>query len=220
MPECKMCGKSGWLLSVSDEGLCGSCYPTYINEVQQRFRIITDCIRLVDESKKTETRLSRCDLLVEHAEELRIYQEKGIPTIKPSPSQLVHDYTRMRDRIILDGVRGAVDKALAKAEVAATAKTSISAANKALLNIQEAREELGDHPVLKQYEARIRGYAQETQLNEYLEKAKKAEFKGDKKKALDQYQEALYFLKTEEIDDSMQDEHIQEIEAKIKELSE
>lgn len=205
---------------MSDEGLCDSCYPAYVNEVRQRFRIITDCIRLIDESKKTETRLSGCDLLVEHAEALRIYEEKGIPTITPSPSQLVNDYTRMRDKIILDGARDEVDKALAKAKVAATAKTSITAANKALLNIREAREELGDHPVLKQHESRIRRFTHETQLNDFLEKAKKAEFKGNKKKALDQYQEALYFLKTDEVDDSLQKEHIKEIEAKIKDLSE
>lgn len=55
--------------------------------------------------------------------------------------------------------------------------------------------------------------------NACLEAARKAEFKGQKKKALDQCQDALYFLYNDEIDDSLQAEKIVEIEAKISELS-
>ena len=52
-----------------------------------------------------------------------------------------------------------------------------------------------------------------------IEDAKKAEFKNQRKKALDKYYEALYFLKNDEIDDSLQQDHISMIESKIKELS-
>ncbi len=68
-------------------------------------------------------------------------------------------------------------------------------------------------------EAKLRKVIQEIQLSSYLNDAKKAEFKGDKKKALDKYYEALYFLQHDEIDDALQTNEIEDIEAKIKELS-
>lgn len=176
-------------------------------------------MKLVDESKNLKTRLSRCDLLIEHAQALLKYQEKGIPTITPSPSQLLAEYSAMRDQIILDSLTAEAEKMLAKAEIEATPRTSINEANKVLLRIQEGKQELQDSSKLDHLEKRVRRFKHETQLNAYLEAAHKAEFKGQKKKALDQYQEALYFLQTDEIDDSLQKGKIGEIKTKISELS-
>ena len=166
-----------------------------------------------------KTRLSRCDLLVEHAKALLEYERKGIPTVSPYPSQLLTEYTAMRDQIVLEGVTAEVEKALAKAEIASTPSTSINEANKALFKIREGKQELRDQAKLNQLEVRVRHFSHEMQLNAHLEAARKAEFKGQKKKALDQYQEALYFLRNDEIDDSLQAGKIGEIEAKISELS-
>lgn len=201
------------------ECLCKTCEPTIIREIQSRARIIKDCMKLVDESKNLKTRLSRCDLLIEHAQALLKYQEKGIPTITPSPSQLLAEYSAMRDQIILDSLTAEAEKMLAKAEIEATPRTSINEANKVLLRIQEGKQELQDSSKLDHLEKRVRRFKHETQLNAYLEAAHKAEFKGQKKKALDQYQEALYFLQTDEIDDSLQKGKIGEIKTKISELS-
>ena len=84
---------------------------------------------------------------------------------------------------------------------------------------EKRKQELRDQAKLDQLEARVRRFSHETQLNAYLEAARKAEFKGQKKKALEQYKEALYFLKTDEIDDLSQAEEISKIEAKISELT-
>lgn len=193
MAQCKMCGRKGFFLLVSANSLCKSCEPIVVMNVQQRGRIINDCMKLVAESKNMKTRLSRCDLLIEHAQALLEYEHKGIPTVSPSPSQLLSEYTAMRDQVVLEGVTAEVEKALAKAEIVATPRTSINEANKALLKIREGKQELCDEAKLDQLEARVRRFSHETQLNAYLEAARKAEFKGQKKKALDQYQEALYF---------------------------
>ena len=219
MAQCKMCGGKGFFLSVSVNGLCKSCESIVVMDIQQRGRIINDCIKLVNESKNISTQLSRYDLLREHAQALLKYEHKGIPTISPSPSQFLSEYTTKRDQIVLEGVTAEVEKALTRAEIATTPRTSINEANKALLKIQEGKKELSDQAKLDQLEDRIRHFSHEKQLNEYLEAARKAEFKGKKKKALDQYQEALYFLRSDDIDDSLQAEKIGEIEAKILELS-
>lgn len=219
MAQCKMCGQKGFFLSVSEDGLCKSCESIVVMDIQQRVRIINDCIKLVNESKNMSTQLSRYDLLREHAQVLLEYEHKGIPTISPAPSQFLSEYTTNRDQIVLEGVTAEVEKALARAEIAITSRTSINEANKALLKIREGKKELNDKAKLDQLEARIRHFSHEKQLNEYLEAARKAEFKGKKKKALDQYQEALYFLRSDDIDDSLQEEKIGKIEAKISELS-
>ena len=219
MAQCKWCGRKGFFVSVSANGLCKSCEPIVVMDIGQRGRIIIDCMKLVAESKNMKTRLSRCDLLIEHAQALLEYEHKGIPIVDPSPSQLLSEYTAKRDQVVLEGVTAEVGKALAKAEIAATPRTSINEANKALLKIREGKQELRDQAKLNQLEAHVRHFSHETQLNAYLEAARKAEFKGQKKKALDQYQEALYFLRNDEMDDSLRAEKIDEIEAKISELS-
>jgi len=219
MAQCKMCERKGIFLSVSENGLCKSCESIVVMDIQQRVRIINDCIKLVNESKNMSTQLSRYDLLREHAQALLKYEHKRIPTISPSPSKFLSEYTTNRDQIVLEGVTAEVEKVLAKAEIATTPHTSINEANKALFKIIESKKELNDQAKLDQLEARIRHFSHEKQLNEYLEAARKAEFKGEKKKALDRYQEALYFLRNDDIDDSLQRGKICEIEAKISELS-
>ena len=89
MAQCKMCERKGIFLSVSENGLCKSCESIVVMDIQQRVRIINDCIKLVNESKNMSTQLSRYDLLREHAQVLLNYEHKGIPTISPSPSQFL-----------------------------------------------------------------------------------------------------------------------------------
>ena len=55
-------------------------------------------------------------------------------------------------------------------------------------------------------------------MSGYVETAEKAEFKGNTKQALDQYLEALYFLKTDDVDDQLQAAEIARISRKIAEL--
>ena len=55
-------------------------------------------------------------------------------------------------------------------------------------------------------------------LPKTLEAARKAEFKGDKKKALDRYYDAVYFLRRDDVKDSLEEDIIGEIELKVKEL--
>jgi ssDNA-binding Zn-finger/Zn-ribbon topoisomerase 1 len=99
MAQCKMCGQKGFLLKVSANGLCKSCDPIVVMDVQQRGRIINDCMKLIDESKNIKTRLSRCDLLIEHAQALLEYEHKGIPTVNPSPSHLLSEYMPIRTQM-------------------------------------------------------------------------------------------------------------------------
>ncbi len=219
MAQCKWCEKKGMLLSVNWDGLCKVCASTVAIEIQQRTRIIDDSARLALEGKKIDTRLSRCNLVLEHANALLKYEEKGVPTIDPDPSKLIFGFNELHDKIIIEEMEGITNKALTKAGVATTNKQAINEATKALVKIKEWEDKLNEPGGLEDLEGQVRTFTHEKQLNGFLEEARKAEFKGNTKKALDQYQEALYFLKTDEVDDSLQAGAISEIEAKIKELS-
>jgi hypothetical protein len=63
-----------------------------------------------------------------------------------------------------------------------------------ILFLREGKEDLNITSVLDELESQVLAFSQETQLNAFVESARKAEFKGQKKKAIDQYQEALFFL--------------------------
>lgn len=219
MAQCLLCDKKGFFLSVSANGLCSSCEPVVVMDVQQRGRIVGDCIKIISKSKKMDVRLSRCDLLIEHAKILLEYEQRGIPTIAPLPSQLLLEYDGMHDKIVLESVVADVEKALTKVKIASTPSTRVSETTKALFKIQEGKKELRNSAALNALESHVRRVSHEAQLDAYLEAARKAEFKGNKKKALDQYQEALYFLRTDGVDDTLQAERIGGIQSKISELS-
>ena len=177
-------------------------------------------MKLIDESKNMKTRISRCDLLIDILNSLLKYEYKNIMVLNPPSSQLLLKYKNERHQIIIEEITKKVEETLAKAEIAATPRTSINQAQKALLIIRDGRQELGNHQVLNRLELRIKHFTHKTQLNGFLEAARKAEFKGQMKKAIDQYQEALFFLKNDEINDSKQQEIINKLETKISKLSE
>lgn len=217
MSRCRLCERKSLFLSVSKDGLCKNCQPLVEMDVRQRVRIMQDSLELIDKSKKLETRISRCKLFLDHARELLRYENKSIPTMDPLPSRLIQKYEPIKEDIINEGLKEEVEKALAKAELATTPKTKINNANKAILKIREYKKELKNHSKAETLESRIKKFTHETQLNAFLEKAHKYEFKGQKKKALDQYQDALFFIKNDDIDDDIQKKEIVKLEAKIEE---
>lgn len=219
MAQCKLCGKKGIFLSISSNGLCNNCDPILVLEVTQKARIIQDCMRIIDDSKKMETRLSRCDLLLDHAKQLLKYEIKEIDTFDPSPSELLNEYTPMRDQIVVEGVDNEINKHITKAEISTTIRTKITNAEKALLSIEQGKKLIKDLSKLKSLELKVKSFIHSTKLQSFLDEAQKAEFKGQIKKAIDQYKEALYFLKSDEIDDDLQKNEISKISQKIDELS-
>jgi hypothetical protein len=172
---------------VDPNGLCYECAPFIVLNIQNHTRIIDDSVNLINRSKNKATRLSRCDLLIEHAQALVPYHAKGIPTVEPSPAELIRLVQDQKHEIILEDAQQQVEKWLDKARVAATVRTALTNGSKALLAITEARKELGDPSTLADREAEVKRFLHETELAGYLDEAKKAEFKGNRKKALDQY---------------------------------
>lgn len=216
MAQCKLCDRSGWFLSLGNNSLCQHCEPFFQLDVRQRGRIIQESQDIIEQSRNLDTKLSRIQLLLDHLRALQKYEERSITTIRPAPSEAIRIYVLRRQQEVAKHAELAHDDAISKAEVGGSGKAKIACLTKGLLKLKD----------LSQYEptnlARLTRSLQEqiakVTMADYLGKARKAEFKGQTKKALEQYYEALYFLKHDDVDDRIQADHIKLLEDQIMKL--
>ena len=218
MANCKWCGCSGEVLDVTEDGLCSACEPVVSMEINNRLRMINRCKKLVGESEKLDEQLEECDNLVEHAEALVEYEERGIPTIEPSASELVRTYREGRDDLIVKGAEREAENALAAAEVFANADTKVSQLSKMVLKIQEYKAKLHKAGRLDALEQRMAELTHQTQLKGYLEEAREAKIKGRHRRALELYNYALHLLESEVVSEALRQDNLPAVEAKIAEL--
>jgi len=219
MATCKWCGKKGFFLSVDRNGLCLPCCRALKLEAESRLRVIRESQDLVNKSKKLDTVLSRIDTIIEHCDALLKYEKAGINIIEPPPSTIIKIANDSRHGAIIKSVKEEVDKHMTKAKVATTPRSQITQASKALEKIEEGKKLLKSPQELDSLKMKVKAFVHTTQLNAYIEAAQKAEFKGQTKKAIDQYQEALYFIKNDDIDNDLQAEEIARFEKKISDLN-
>ena len=217
MARCKWCNKRGLFLSVDSNGLCRDCEHLVV-EVDSRARVLQDSMRLAHEGKTYGTRLSRCELAIEHAEFLLEFEQKGVPTISPSPSSILHEYQDLRTEIKVNEASDISKKAFEKADLATTAKSKERILATAVLKVREVGQGLEERSYVDSLERELRKEIHRVTFDGYLDAARKAEFKGNIKKAIDQYQEALFFIQNDNIDDARQQSEIRNLEAKLKEL--
>jgi hypothetical protein len=219
MAQCKWCNKSGWLVSVSSQGLCKDCSPAVNDSIQSVKRVISQSIELLNNSKNLETKLSRMDVVLSSLQELTKYEDHGIQTLQPTAKALIAQYTPLRDQLILEGLRNEYESAVKKAEVANTIKTKVNLISKVLLELRDFKSKANDSNLLTILENEISANIQKIQIEGFMEEANKAEFKHQNKKALDQYYEASYLLQNESIDSALRVKYLSLVEAKISELS-
>ncbi len=218
MAQCRWCDKRGLFLSVDRNGLCRDCQPMII-EIQGRARVLENSMKLAREGKTFDTRLSRCDLTIEHAEYLVKFERKEVPTVSPSPSAILTEYRALRTQFILEEANKIAENALEKASVASSPKVKERALTAGVLKLLEIARTLEDSSRVTLLEQQLRRKIHQVTLEGYLESARKAEFKGNVKKAIDQYQEALFFIQNDDVDDTEQYAEIREIKDKLKQLT-
>lgn len=99
MARCRRCRRSGFFLRLDDDRLCDVCGLRLREDISSASRIIGDSVPLIETSKNPSTRLSRCDLVLEHAERLLPYERLGIPTLETPPSEIMEKVKTARDQI-------------------------------------------------------------------------------------------------------------------------
>ncbi|MDR1659316.1 MAG: hypothetical protein LBR94_03110 [Desulfovibrio sp.] len=183
-------------------------------EVNTNLRVVVESIDIFRNSKNIDTATSRYNLAVERLEDLLSRHPHR------SDWQALLDALRAEGRIRLQEALGAVlDRQIEKSSLAKSVAAKINPLNKALLTLSEA-DDTGNYDdawiaAKREY---IEGLIHESEIGQLLETAERHEFKEDWKKAVSAYQDALFFLKKDNIPDDEQIEVITSIEQKITEL--
>lgn len=96
---CKYCGRSGWFLKLSNDGLCDPCTAAHVPVIVRGFEVMKESMELVRDSKNIDTRISRCGVILDNAERLLKYERRGLTPVDPLPSELIETYSALRDHL-------------------------------------------------------------------------------------------------------------------------
>ena len=136
MALCKWCERRGLFLRVDANGLCRNCEHLAL-EIHTRARVLGESMRLAKNGKTFSTRLSRCELVIEHAEYMVQFDVKGVPTVSPSPSCLLDEYRAHKTSLIIDEAKSVTDKAFEKSSQVSTRKAKERVLSSGLLKIRK-----------------------------------------------------------------------------------
>lgn len=219
MGTCKWCGTSGLLVKVSDHGMCNRCDSTQLPLLEQGVEIIQDSLRQLESEKSNKGRIGRFQDIVRVSRELLPYEERGIPTCSPPPSELIPHFLEKRAELLTHQVSSEVGRIMSRAKSKPTPRSALTEAGKAMEKIQEIRDAYQvEYSGLDELEESVRRFLHETELKGYLTEAEKAESGGNKEKAIGQYQEALSLLANDTLEEELQVDQVKEIEEKIRAL--
>lgn len=190
-------------MTVSKAGLCKRCHDPVVMSVQSITKVINESLELIDNSKVFNTRMGRIDTATKLFNQLdEEYWSKGIRFFKPNPQTAIDKLEKEKLEIIEEEINKKVERHIEKAKRAKTIKTKISNADKALDELLKFKQEYAYEN--KDLESNINFFILKEQFDDFIEKAEKFEFKGNIKKAVEQYQEALFFLRGNDLPDSEQ----------------
>ena len=222
MATCRWCAQGGIFRAVDRNGLCSNCARPVLLSIQSISRVVDESLRLARTGKTLSTRLSRWQIVIERAENLVEYEERGISTITPLPSQLIVAAKLELARAASEGLREEMRSAESKAGLAATAAARLNAIAKVVQLAEQVNREYGDvdgvEDAVDEIEKQARRRHREVQLENLVDAANKAKFKGQTRKAIDGYREVLYLLKNDEVPDDNQAAEIAALEELVAEL--
>lgn len=101
MSKCKICKRGGLFFKTNKEGLCPQCTKLLLHSLKREKQIFDESMKLINTSKKIDTKMSRIDLIEEQANRLSVYEKKGINTVSPKPSKILRELPSFRDQIIV-----------------------------------------------------------------------------------------------------------------------
>jgi hypothetical protein len=215
MSQCKYCNDEGIFLRVNSAGLCSSCAGTVGFTIARLGQIVSESIDIANRSKVLSTRTSRLDLAIEKLEELQQYAARGICYKPEDITAQVGNLRAFRKSLVTMAILDAARTALEQARLATTPKQRVTLLTKAAMKAQLLSKELPMPSDAQEVLTSLDREICNVTIAGHIADAEKAAFRGQKKKAVDRYQEALYALKTDRVPDDEQLEQIRDIEAKL-----
>ena len=219
MPKCNYCLKKGFFQGVDQNNLCKKCSPFVVPDIENRTRIVQESLKLVQTGKTFSTRISRSDLLISNLDALLEYEMKDIPTITPKPSSIIQEIRELRQETITNEVNEIFTRSVNQADVAASSTAQYNALSRGFLKVQEILD--ANNGLEHDFDQllRLKLLMHKAKIEGFINEAKKAEFKGNTKKAIDQYQEALFYIENDDVDDALQSDLINQVQERLKSLT-
>ena len=100
MARCKHCEKGGIFQKVDKEGLCKSCAPTVIPDIDKHSNVIYEAMHLHERGQSYEEKLAALDDILASARHLQQYEAKGISSCNPPPSLVASEYAGFREELV------------------------------------------------------------------------------------------------------------------------
>jgi hypothetical protein len=219
MATCKLCDKSGWFLRLSKEGLCKSCRPGYMDEMRKRANLMGTYAEAIEKSQDLDTILTNLKLGIENFQALVPYEEKGIHTTKPPPSECLANWTAKKGDVVVTTFRHFLSEARSDARDSATLEGRVGPIAKLAEGLPKYETEIDDKSALDALRVDIRTEIAVQTADFHTEAGKGAEGRDETAAALDHYRQALSALKADGVDAASQQQQITQIEGKIAALS-
>lgn len=168
MDVCRLCGQAAPDAGTEDAILCPACAAALHGEVERRGRVIDDCRALLLRDATFPTRLAHCDLLLDNARLLLAYEEKGLPTLQPPPSDLLRQYRIQRERIVMEAVTAYTELASLRAEHADSVEAKVDTLVTGLRRLDGLARELSDPTQIVPFEQTLLILAHEAHLDDLV----------------------------------------------------
>jgi hypothetical protein len=220
MRRCKVCGCSALFFGVNASGLCSSCTHLLTLEIAQRQRLIEDGLRLADQTVNPHSKIANLDQILAQLEALTRYEERGINTLPASASSMLQQVRERKDAVVAQAAQADVAETMLRVQQAALPEAKVALYTTLQLRLADYRLRLSDPKILDPLEAGVREGVRRIRLSAPLERARMAETRGQKEKALACYRYALDFLRSSDPERAAFADRIPEIEERIRALEE
>lgn len=214
MATCKLCGKSRWFQRLSKEGLCKDCRPGYVEEMRRRAARMGRYAEAIEHGENLDAIIENLNLGIKNFEELRPYEDKGIFTTKPPPSECISNWTAKKTDVVVSTFTHFLSEARDDARDATTLEARVGPLTQLAEGLAKYESELADPEALDPLKLSVRTEIA-VQTADFHAGAAKAVEERDKAAALDHYRKALAALRADGIDAAAQEGRIAEIESRI-----
>jgi len=165
---CRLCGQAASGAGAEAGKLCAACAASFRDELARRARVIEDCRALLVRDATFPTRLAHCDLLLDNARLLLPYEDKGLETLEPPPSDLLRRYQVQRERIVMEAVTAYTELASLRAEHADSIEAKVDTLVTGLRRLDGLARELADPSQVAPFEQTLMILAHEAHLDDLV----------------------------------------------------
>lgn len=214
MAACKWCGRTGWFLTTSKNGLCSKCKTTVQAKVEYLTRAVNESLAVVNrEDESLDMRLKGCQAAVKYLREMVPLNEKGVVELKIPPQEWVARIYMQERKLVRTHIKDLYQYTV---EILPEKENPTERADRlqyVLSQVEQYKTHLGEANAMV-WNRRI-----EEKLSAVLvERAEKAHDVGQKTVAIDQYLEALDMLRTDDAGNPAITSRMNTIKKRIREL--